>query len=125
MVAVYPEWQIVEPMSAWVTAGFTAPGLTFHAGRYAPAGPRAAALANVGTTGLALDGALDALGVAVGVADTVGGSLVAADAVLCPAAPLAAGSHAVRVSPRSTLVPRTPRRVLMFCFLQVNRRRAW
>jgi hypothetical protein len=32
MVAVQPETQIVLPMSAWVTAGFVAPGVSFGSG---------------------------------------------------------------------------------------------
>ena len=98
---------------AWVTAGFSAPGLTFRAGRYAPAGPSAAGLFGVAITGLALTGAAVALGVGVG--DRVGDSLAAAAAErLGPAVvPLAVGSQAVRLRPRSTVVPRTASRVLM------------
>ena len=126
MVAVQPETQIVLPMSAWVIAGFVAPGVIFGSGSpgrrtAVPAGAVAVGFA-VGRAvvlgAIALDPGCVALdfgveagfAVRVGLAADAGAGVVstAADAGVEPA-PTVAGVDAVPAQPATASASQTAR----------------
>jgi hypothetical protein len=65
MVAVQPEEQMVVAMSAWVTAGFTEPGVRFGSGSTAPS----AVTCSAPVLSAAAGNAVDACAVGGGVSD--------------------------------------------------------
>jgi hypothetical protein len=126
MVAVQPETQIVLPMSAWVTAGFVAPGVIAGSGspgrRTAAPGVAVAVGFAVGRAvalgAIALDPGCFALdfgveagfAVRVGLAADAGAAVVstAADAGVEPA-PAVAGAGAVPAHPATASPSQTAR----------------